>query len=190
VEVVVQTISGWRGASRGRTLLLTSVALIVLLVPYFLFSYGFIYEIAEHPANYALLPTHNLNGRGVEYSDNATWSYLVQAPLPTESVYASTWLSGSLGHSVVYSDWYSAHELAAYGHISPDSVVFFSPWSLNNSVGNAYVYLGPANVQQQSIAIYEGSGVLPLERSISSVPAVTSASRLYSNGLAEVYSKK
>jgi len=190
VEVVVQTISGWRGASRGRTLLLTSVALVVLLVPYFLFSYGFIYEIAEHPANYALLPTQNLNGRGVEYSDNATWSYLVQAPLPTESVYASTWLSGSLGHSVVYSDWYSAHELAAYGHISPDSVVFFSPWSLNNSVGNAYVYLGPANVQQQSIAIYEGSGVLPLERSISSVPAVTSASRLYSNGLAEVYSKK
>ena len=190
VEVIVETISGWLGANRGRTLKLTSVALVVLLVPYFLFSSGFIYEIAEHPANYAFLPTQNLNGRDVAYSDNATWSYLVQAPLPTESVYASNWLSGSFGQSVVYADYYRASELAAYGHISPDSIVFFSPWSLNHSVGNAYVYLGPPNVQQHSIAIFQGSAVSPVERNISSVPAVTSASRVYSNGLAEVYYSK
>jgi len=185
VEVIVETISGWLGANRGLVFKLTSVALIVLLVPYFLFNNGFIFEIAEHPDNYAFLPTQNLNGRGVEYFQNATWSYMDQSPVPTESVYASTWLSRSLGQSVVYADSYTTPELAAYGHISPDSTAIFSPWDLNRTLHNAYVYLGPANVQQQSIAMRGYTG--PLIVNISSVLAVSSESRVYSNGLAEVY---
>ena len=65
LEDAVETVSGWLGANRRLILKLTSVALIVVFVPYFLFNYGFVAEIAEHPANYASLPSQNPNGRGV-----------------------------------------------------------------------------------------------------------------------------
>jgi uncharacterized membrane protein len=185
VEFVVEAISGWLGANRRRVIQLTSAALIVLIVPYFLFSYGFIYEIAEHPANYAFLPTQNLNGRGVEYSDNATWSYLISGPVPAESIYASTWLSGSIGQSSVYADWIRAPELAAYGNISPDSVTRFSNWTAQHILSNSYIYFGPANVQRQSIAIQVNRTNEELK--ISSVPEVAAASRVYDSGLVEVY---
>jgi len=182
VEGVVATVSGWLSANRGWALKLTSAALIVLLVPYFLFSYGFFYEITEHPANYALLPTQNLNGQGVEYSYTTTWSYMIQGPVPTESVDASTWLSGSMGHSYIYADWMRVPELAAYGHISPVSMIAFSNSTVGRVLSNAYIYLGPANVQQQSILL--GS---TRDTNISSVHKVATASRIYSSGLVEIY---
>jgi uncharacterized membrane protein len=185
IEVVVETISGWLGANRSLVLKLTSVALIVLLVPYFLLNYGFISEIAEHPTNYAFLPTQNLSGRGVEYSDNATWSYMIEGPVPTESVYAGTWISGATGQSPVYADWLTAPELAGYGNVSPNSIIVFSNATLQYISSNEYIYLGPANVQQQSIGVLSGPSTN--EINISSVPALAAASRVYDSGLVEVY---
>jgi uncharacterized membrane protein len=192
VEVVVETISGWLGVNRGLVLKLTSVAFIVLLVPYFLFNYGFIYEIAENPANYAFLPTQNSNGRGVEYLDNASWSFMITAPVPIESVYASTWLSGHMGQSQVYADGVRAPELAAYGNISPNSIIDLRPMTVQPLTvqpipSNAYIYLGAGNVQNQSIALELTHGNVRPELSISSVPELATASRVYDNGLAEVY---
>ena len=181
VEVAVETVSGWLGANRGLVLKLTSAALIVFLVPYFLLNYGFINEVVQNPANYAFLPTQNLSGRGVDYSDNASWSYMIEAPVPTESVYASAWISGSAGHSPIYADWIRAPEMAAYGNVSPDSVIVFSNLSAQHLLSNAYVYLGPANVQHQSIALPTG------ELNISSVPALAAANRVYNSGLVQVY---
>ena len=111
---------------------------------------------------------------------------MIGGPVPTESVYASTWLSGSLGHSPVYADWIRASELAAFGSISPDSIIRLSNLTVQNIPSNAYIYLGPENVQQQSIAQLAHNGVNE-ELSISSVPEQAVASRVYDNGLVEVY---
>jgi uncharacterized membrane protein len=186
LTVIVGFISGWLGANRGLVSKLTSVALILLFVPYFLFSYGFISEIAEKPANYALLPTQNLNGRGVEYSNNAAWSYMIQGPVPSESVYASTWVSRFVNHSYVYTDWIRAPELAAYGHVSPESVIIFTNSTAKLISSKAFIYLGAANVQQKSIVLlgfYTGQG----ELNTSSVRQLTAASRVYDSGLCKIY---
>jgi len=182
VEVVVETASGWLGANRGLIVKLTSVALIVLLVPYFLLNYGFADEIANKPANYAFLPTQNSIGRSILYTDNVTvtFSYVNFGRVPIESDFASTWLSDSRGESTVHADWIRAPELAAYGNVSPDSI------NLNITAphvpSNAYIYLGPANVQQQSIQSPSGE-----EISISAIPQLAVTSRVYDNGLCEVY---
>jgi uncharacterized membrane protein len=181
IEVVVETVARWFGANRGLVPKLTSVALIVIFVPYFLFNYGFVVEIADHPTNYAFLPTQSPNGPGAVYCDTASWSAMSTEPVPTESVYASTWLSGSLGQSLVYADWLRLPELSAYGNVSPDSAILLTNLTAQNISSNTYIYLGAANVQQQSIA--QGSH----ELSISAFPELAAASRVYDNGLAEVY---
>jgi len=186
IEVVVETVPGWLGANKGLILKLTSVALIVVFVPYFLFNYGFVQEIAEHPANYAFLPTQNPNGRAIVYSDNASWSYMDPGSVPTQEVWASTWLSGSLGQSTVWADWLRAPELSAYGHISPNSIVILSNSTAKYISSNEYVYFGAANVEQHSVAVLPNSGV-NTELNISSFPVLSAASRVYDNGLAEVY---
>ena len=72
-------------------------------------------------------------------------------------------------------------EVIGYGLISPNSVALLGASNVNQSLKNAYIYLGAVNVQQGTLFI---SGQ---ERQISTVPALTSANRIYSNGLAEVY---
>jgi len=150
-----------------------------------LFNYGFIFEITEHPSNYAFYPLQKQGDRALEYSylDNESWSYLVPAQVPTEGVYAGTWLSSSMSGSPVYADLMHP-EVIAYGHISPDSVIGMSQMTLNRSLVNAYVYLGAQNVQQGSIAILTPNGIE--DRQISSFPTLSTGSRVYSNGLAEV----
>lgn len=187
LEVVVETVSGWLGANRGLILKLTSVALIVLLVPYFLLNYNFFNEIVEHPANYAFLPTQNSIGRSVKYADNASWSYMVNGPEPIETDCASTWLSGSFGQSsVVYADFIRAAGLVGYGNISPNSIVVLNstivPQTGQTIPSNAYIYLAAQNVQQQNIVLPQGT-----QENLSSVPGLATASRAYDNGLAEVY---
>jgi len=182
VEAVVETVSGWLGANRGIILKVTSVALIVVFVPYFLFSYNFVNEIVERPANYAFVPTQNLNGRSFEYINNVTWSYLLVGPVPTESVLAGAWISGHVVNSSFYTDWISQPELVAYGNVPPDSVRVFSKFTENVS-SNSFVYLGAVDVQQQSI--FPESSTISV--SLSSVPGLAAASRVYDNGRVEIY---
>ena len=183
VQFVVETVFGSLRANRGLIIKLTTIAFIVLLVPYFLFNYSFVAEIAEHPANYAFLPTQNPNGRGVVYNDYHSWSYM-GGPTPIETVFASTWLSGSVGKSSVFADWIRSADLVDTGNVSPHSIIDLS-YIARHPSSNAYIYLGPANVQQQSVAqTFHG---LNEELSLSSVPELAAASRVYDNGLCEVY---
>ena len=164
---------------------LTCVLLICVLVPYFLFSYNFIFEVAENPQNYAFLPSQTQAARTIEYSDNESWSYLAQTPVPLTSSAASEWLSSTMSaNSSIYTDNLRGAEVVAYGNISPDSVSPLDLTHLNQSLENAYFYLGAQNVQHQTVLLTANYTLQELP--ISSVPALNGTNLIYSNGLAEI----
>ncbi len=181
VQVISAFASIWLRADKGTVFKLQSAALIGVLIPYFLFQCGFFYELTEHQSNYAFLPSQSQNQLVLNYSDNASWSYAAAAPIPAESVYASKWLCSTMGRSPVYVDGYRSAELIGYGHISPNSVIGPTIYNVNLPLKNTYIYLAGANVQQGTLL------VTTEERQISTIPALTTANRIYSNGLAQVY---
>jgi uncharacterized membrane protein len=169
---------------------LTCAALIVVFLPFFLFSTGTISEIVEHPSNYALLSPANHSDPHTFYLINPPWSYLIiMIATPTQGVHGSTWLGGAMDRSlVVHSDANSVAELVGYGDISPTSLTWFAPWNLDQPINHAYVYLGYYNVLYNNLSIGTSTGAnehVP----IASVHALTTgtANRIYSNGLVEVY---
>jgi uncharacterized membrane protein len=185
VGAIFDSASSWFHADKDTVAKLESAVLLGVLIPYFLFQCGFFYELIGRPSNYDFLPSQNQN-RVLEYSDRASWSYAAASPIPAEDVYACKWLSSSMGRSPVYADDLRSPELIGYGLISPNSIILLGSSNVNQSVKNAYIYLGAANVQQGTIIIYPPHGASQ-ERQISTVPALTTANRIYSNGLAEVY---
>jgi uncharacterized membrane protein len=184
VEAIVDAASSWIHVNRDLVSKLKYVLLICVLVPYFLFNYNFIFELTEHPSNYALLPSQTQATRTIEYSDNKSWSYLAYSPIPIESNAASMWLSSTMGNLSVYTDNGRGAEVVGYGHISPNSLITLMPWQLDSSLGNTYFFLGAPNVQQNSIALNVNGTVQ--EQPISSWPQLNAANQIYSNGLAEI----
>jgi len=164
---------------------LTCVLLVCVLVPYFLFSYNFIFELAEHPQNYAFLPSQTQAARTIEYSDNNSWSYLAQTPVPTTSNAANKWLSSTMStNSSIYTDHLRSAEIIAYGHTSPDLVKLLDLTNQNLSLKNAYFYLGAQNVQHQTV--YLTVNYTQQQLPISSVLGLNGENLIYSNGLSEI----
>jgi uncharacterized membrane protein len=186
IEAIVCTTSSWIRANGELISKLKCAALIGVLIPYFLFTYGFIWEVTEHPSNYAFLPSQEQSERVVEYSLNgSTWSYMVQAPISTQDVYAAKWLSTSASRLPVYADFAYWPEVRGYANVSPDSNSSFTPAIANHSLNNAYVYLGAADVQSGNIALTLPNSTYQIQP-FSSYPALTVGNLVYSNGLAEV----
>jgi uncharacterized membrane protein len=191
ILAIVDTPFSWIRVNKDIILKLKYAAVIAVLIPNFLFMTGTIFEITEHPSNYALLPSQNQSGRTIEYSfqGGRDWSYLVQTPVPDESVYAARWLSSSMSPLPVYADHSGAQpQLVGDGHISPGSVFLLTspPSPKNGSYARSYVYLGAANVQNGSIVLTLPNNALDYQQ-FSSLPELTAGCRVYSNGLAEVY---
>ncbi|MGZ4849013.1 MAG: DUF2206 domain-containing protein, partial [Halobacteriota archaeon] len=187
VEAIVDSASKWLRADKDTTFKLGSAVLIGVLAPYFLFQSGFIFELAEHPSNYDLLSWQDQSQRVLKYSDKETWSYMVGEPIPNESVYASKWLSGSKGPFPVYVDGLRRPDVIGYGLISPDSIRVLTAWDINHHIKRAYIYLGAADVQRNSNNVLISPQDASVQRQNSTIPALSSANRIYSSGLAEVY---
>lgn len=169
------------GGPRGKPL--TCVLLICVLVPYFLFSYNFIFEVAENPSNYAVLPSQTQAARTLIYSDNKSWSYLAQTPIPLTSNAAVKWLSSTRDtNSSIYT--VKRAEVVSFGHISPDSVNYLALKTLNQTFENAYFYLGAENVQQQTVQLTVNGTDQQVQ--ISTLPTLNDGNLIYSNGLAEI----
>ena len=187
VEAIVDRGSRWLRANEDLAVKLKGAAMIVVIVPFFLFNYNFIFEITEHPSNFDFMPSQGQDGRVIDNSDNGSWSYLVVSPVPDQSVYAARWISGSLGQSPIYADSLRITDLIGYGHVSPDAIQLLSSSDLNHSLPeNSYVYFGAANVQQDSLALKDANGNIFFQN-ISTSPMLTAGNKIYSNGLAEFY---
>lgn len=175
--------------NKDLVLKLKYATVIVVLIPYFLFTTGFIFELTEHPPNYAFLPSQNQSGRTLEYTfaGENDWSYLVQKPVPNESVYAISWLSSSMGPLPLYVDHTeAASQILGYGHISLDLIYDLNTTTANRSLKHAYVYLGPANVQSGSIVLRSPSRELSYAQ-FASYPTLSAGNKIYNNGLANVF---
>ncbi|MGZ4848543.1 MAG: DUF2206 domain-containing protein [Halobacteriota archaeon] len=183
IESVANVIAH-RSSNKDGALTLKYAALIGVLIPYFLFNSGFIFEATENPSNFAFVPSPEQSTRPLAYNELTSWSYFVQMPIAAQGVYGSTWLAKTMGHSPVYTGQLNS-ELVAYGRIPPESVIWMTPWNVPNPLVNAYVYLGPANVQHGTIGVLSGSNIVP--EKLSSHPALIAGDKVYSNGLVEVY---
>lgn len=189
-QAIAGTPFSWIRANKDFVLKLKYAAVIAVLIPNFLFMGGSIFEITEHPANYAFLPSQNQSEQTLLYAlpSGSDWAYLVKTPIPNESVDAARWISSSLSPSpkLLVDSSGTFGQVVGYGHISPDSISVLPPWAVNQSLMHAYVYLGAANVQSDRIALKSPSGGTDyLHFSSSSI--LTAGNRVYSNGLAEVY---
>jgi uncharacterized membrane protein len=91
-----------------------SSLMVLLLVPYFLFNAGAIYEITEKSDNFKLDMSHTVANS--VFSQNS--SYYIISPIPIEDVVASKWISiNSEPDSKIYPDTNRAGELWGYGLI-------------------------------------------------------------------------
>ena len=102
--------------------------LIGVLIPYFFFNYGVIFEIVDTPSNYAFMPSAQQSQRVIAYNYSKDWSYFVQSPTPKQAVSANAWLGGSIRGQTVYVDSSSTAmgEVFGYGNVSPNEVVLLS----------------------------------------------------------------
>jgi uncharacterized membrane protein len=183
IEAIVDTVSKWTRVNKDKVVKLKYAALLGVLIPYFLFNYGFIFEITEHPSSYAFLPSQAQAERVPEYSlTQQDWSYLVPTPMAPQNEYASTWLSGAMNQWPVYAD---VNSLPALTDAHVGSATVFTPWILSHPLTSAYVFLGAANVQQGNI-IVAASSQADVQQ-ISTYSTLTVGNKVYSNGLAEVY---
>lgn len=158
---------------RERKLLL-SLLLCGLLVPYFLFQSGFVYEVTGSQT-YSLLSKPRMSQWFLSWN----LGYLEE-----NEISGTLWLSKNVDvhGSTIYTDAASRGPLSAYGMIYPGqmeiltNITSFSPGSV--------VYLNRANTLEE-VAI--GSNYMWNITNIS--PALDSGNKIYSNGGCEIYGK-
>jgi uncharacterized membrane protein len=101
--------------------LVVSTLIALLLVPYFLFSTGVIFEITENSENFnfSLTPTTDFR-----FSHFFSGTHAVPHPIiPAKDVISNEWIAKySESESLVYSDTDRACEIYGYGSKSPDIV--------------------------------------------------------------------
>lgn len=117
-----------------------SVCLVLVIVPYFLFNAGAIFEVTEKSNNLFLRQDYTTDS--AQYLSNSTYFFLNQR-VPTEDVYACNWISNSrTPKSIIYSDTSRECELWGYGLIPSQYV----SRKYNPSISGGYVFIGRQNV--------------------------------------------
>jgi uncharacterized membrane protein len=92
---------------------LKQTLLLTILIPFFLFNTGFIYEVLENPSS------HDLNLNDVDKNNNvdyySQWSYFTADPVPTQDFFACQWISDKTDSRKVYVDEGRRSEIIGYG---------------------------------------------------------------------------
>jgi uncharacterized membrane protein len=146
----------------------------VLLVLFFLFQTGFVYELTNDssPTSFALSKNRS-----------ADWTvYLHQLNIEPQEVSAAQWLSSHENQQLpVYAD-FGAKYLASYGMIPFDEIRVFDP-ALNGSIGApAYFFFGSLNLQQDKVESYN------VEWNMTHFAFITQGTdKIYSNGNSDIY---
>ena len=150
-----------------------SILLLVLLVPYFLFQTGFVYEVTESDSWSVPLSKHRMS---------ALRLYGLFGYVDAYGVFGAQWLSKNVvvGNTQLYSDfWSRRNELRGYGVVYVGYVETLS--NTTNVAANGIVYLGPLNV---IIGIVVGDNDL---WNSSELQFLQDLNKIYSNGGSEVY---
>jgi uncharacterized membrane protein len=160
--------------SRG----ILTLALAIVLIPYFLFNSGFIFEITERSGNMRL----HAAGETVAHKD-FHWSYFTTFPVPEQDVAACKWMTGKMTSDPVYVDTSRRAEVVGYG------LILRTKELTPSTPADSQIYLGYQNVT-------EGTATqLDPARQHSSItydltqfsPPLSERSKLYTNGGSDVY---
>ena len=152
---------------------------LAVLIPYFLFTSGFIYEVTGQTVTdkvdlpYSIaLTSYRLDLAGVLYSRDGT---------------AARWTSQKSGDVVnAYADHHAANLLRFYEFQGP---ILDLPRDANNLQKDSYIYLDSMNVNREEITFAVATG-LRQYIAFSDIPgfdrAIEHSNRIYSNGGAQV----
>jgi uncharacterized membrane protein len=145
----------------------------ILLVSFFAFQVGFVYEVVNDvPTSLSLSMNHPEN-----------WTlYLIQIYFTPQAVAASKWLGANRDDRlVVYADTASKY-LTSYGMIDPANVSFLDP-SLQKGVNNpSYFFFGTYNLAGKKVAGWSGIWNLSDFSYIQN-----GTDKIYSNGGSDIY---
>ena len=149
----------------------------IVLVPYFLFNTGFVWEVTGDAPTSISLSMERMK-RSSDENANVSFS---GAYTYEQDVFSARWLSKSIDNkNPVYSDklsyWYI---LPSYGMIFPSRVLYNTTRIRDTS----YIYLSHLNVVDGLMAIGRGSNYNTTEIS----PPLWGNNKIYSNGGSEIY---
>lgn len=143
------------------------VLLLTVLVPYFLFQTGFVYEVTKNDSWSVSLSGYRMNALrlmvGIGYSDSF-------------SVFGARWASSHVAvmQTQIYSDWSAMMKLRAYGLVYPGYVESLS--NITKVATNGIVYLNSLNVIEDALISYS------LKWNTSEVSFLNDMNIIYSNG--------
>jgi len=159
--------------SRWRTEMMVSALLLIVLIPYFLFQVGFVYEVTGNdswsvPLSKYRMPAYRLYGQ-LGY----TTAY---------SISGAEWVSRNvaIGYTRIYADfWGRLTELRGYGIVYAGYVEVLS--NTTKITANGIVYLNSLNIIEETVV---GSRYV---WNLSELSFLSDLNMVYSNGGSEVY---
>jgi uncharacterized membrane protein len=165
LQAIVKTVS------KQERQLLISVLLLMVLVPYFLFQTGVVYEITKSDSYSISLSGYRMNPLRLYYN---------LGYIDASSVFGAEWLATNVNsNSTTYSDLTSAlYTLPIYG-MTLNAQVLTNVTAVNKG---GVIYLNTLNVADGIIV-----GQTYTWNSTSLSPVIRGSSLVYNNGLCEVY---
>jgi len=159
--------------SRRRTELGASVLLLIVLVPYFLFQTGFVYEITGTQSWSVPLSEYRMNRLNLIRS----YGYIDE-----QSVFGAQWMSKNIDirHVQIYADRSSVFPLISYGMIYGGDINTLSNTTI--VAPDEILYLSQLNVIYGKIL-----GKNYVWNSSEFFPLLNNMNKVYSNGGCEIY---
>jgi len=161
--------------AKHKDLLKTTILLLIVLVPYFLFQTGFIYELTDSPSWSVSLSKHRTSQADLYRRFGYIDAYCISG---------AEWLSYSISlrHTSIYADeWARRNELRAYGVIYVGYVELLS--NVTQVKKRDIVYLNPSNTIEGTII--RGK----YKWNITDLQSIRDCYKIYSNGGSEIYKK-
>ncbi|MCP4608622.1 MAG: DUF2206 domain-containing protein [Planctomycetes bacterium] len=152
--------------------------LLLILIPYFLFHTGFIFEITENSSNLSF------DGNQKQTDNPTAWTYLAPMAVPQTDVVACRWMGDVIStDKPVYADKNRGPQVQAY-------VPMWDPWSLRpDATPGQYIFLGKWNLWEGKYISADAEAVLSAnEISLDDIsPPLNARNRLYNNGGSVIY---
>ena len=164
---------------------------LIILIPYFLFNIGFVYEFTEHPTG-APVSFYRLE-KSNEPMEKA--SYYIER-VPTQDFVSAVWLSEykkepKYAKSIIYTGGSSKECLLCPYPLPPtEPILILNP--PNMSIGNSdFVYLRCLNIKDNIMMlprITTGTDIYQFPYyNTTEITALVDKNRIYSNGGSEIY---
>jgi len=157
------------------------LVLLIILIPYFLFNTGFIFEATEHPENLQLnIDQENKHFGEISYFN---WSYFIAAPIPEQDVVSCKWLSNKTDDILIFVDEQRRCEVVGYALI----------WNISELTPTTpednYIFLGYQNVKEGILQVLDPEAVhTTITYNMTEIsPPLVSRNKIYTNNVSEIY---